>query len=289
MTYIDCDGINNLVLIRVGAMEDIIKLIQANDWAGIQSLINERKFNVNQQDQEGNTALIHAVNLNNITIIENLITAGSYINIKNAQGRTALMVGGVNNHPEIVKILIENGDAKLDEVDQSGYTALMWAVENNNLEIVQLLYTKRASVLIKNNDCKTAKDLVGGETDLYIKECLSKRVIGIEMAMTFLTDLLDNNPHLEEKISADDLATLSLFTEMNEIDFIMAAHSKNIWNPIDIWNNIQNIDRIELSAHDSRCCRTDSEGTDGSYDFHTIRVHNNSPEVLVMGVGFYEI
>ena len=62
----------------------------------------------------------------------------SLLNMQDEDGESALMCASYFGHPEIVKILIENG-AKRELIDVHGYSALTYAVENQNIKIIRLL------------------------------------------------------------------------------------------------------------------------------------------------------
>lgn len=280
MTNNGCDAINNLVLFGVRAMDEVIDLILNNNWSEIEKRINERTFVINQRDEQGNTALIYAVIAADVEMAKKIIAAGADVNLKNLAGRTALMEGIINNKSDIIRFLIEVEETKLDEVDRNGYTALMYAVERNHLEVVESLYSKKVAVLIKNNYSKTALELVNNKTHLYIREFLNKRVIEIESVIKFLNELLAKYPKLEGKMSLDDLETLSLCSDINEKDFIMATYNKSIWNPVDVLNRLQDIAfENNYDSHNSSCS-TDSEVTDISFRVR----HDTSPNVEIIEI-----
>lgn len=228
-----------------------------------------------------NILLISAAYAGDLPKIQSFITKGVDVNIKNNKGETLLMqIAALSNRVDIARFLIERGNAYIDAIDNKGYTALMKAVEGNNVEMVRLLYCKRASVFIKNNDCKTVVDLVNEDTDIYIKACLQKRFDEVEIIISFLDDLLKEHPRLLGA-TTEDLGILFMLPSLNETDFIMAAYNKNMWNPIDLWEKIVAIslvDIIEKSA--PRDCRTDSEESLYSLDS---KKHNTSPEIEVLG------
>ena len=69
---------------------DIFALIRANNTQEIRKLISQDGFNVNIQDLNGNTPLIHAVMRRNQQLVQALIEAKANVNIKNGEGNTAL-------------------------------------------------------------------------------------------------------------------------------------------------------------------------------------------------------
>jgi len=64
---------------------------------------------INVKDKNGMTPLMYAVSLNNIRIMEILISNGADVNIKNNKGQTSLQQAYEHNYFEAFKILLENG------------------------------------------------------------------------------------------------------------------------------------------------------------------------------------
>ena len=61
------------------------------------------------------------------------------VNAVDRQGRTALLCATMEGHTEVVKLLVEEGEADLSVKDLNGADALEWAVDLEHFEIVQLL------------------------------------------------------------------------------------------------------------------------------------------------------
>lgn len=64
---------------------------------------------INQQDAQGNTALMHALGYSDIDVIETLIKAGADLNIKDNQGNTALMMAKLGKSTKVANILKQAG------------------------------------------------------------------------------------------------------------------------------------------------------------------------------------
>ncbi len=64
---------------------DIFALIRANKTKEAIELISQDGFNVNIQDLNGNTPLIHAVMRRNQQLVQSLIEAKANVNIKTAK------------------------------------------------------------------------------------------------------------------------------------------------------------------------------------------------------------
>ncbi len=239
-------------------MEDIMTLIVRNDLESIKSLIEQKKFNVNDQDRDGNTALMYAVAGGFLEIVKYLIAEGADANLQEREGQTALMIA-IGIDEKIVRVLIEEAHANLDLIDKSGKTALMIAVGYNNESIVEMLYQSHASVLIKDNFSKTVGDLMSDSNNINsnIKDMITKRIQEIELAINFVYDLTQTNPTLsKESLSRTDLEMLSSLLTINRNDFILASFER-MANTIDVWDKIS-----ELKYQFDEDGSTDSEASD---------------------------
>ena len=116
-----------------------------------------RGINIDEQNnQEGNTALIIAVVNNRLEIVPELIRAGAVLDLQNNYGDTALKCAAVNNCLEIMQELIRAG-AALDLQNQNeNKTALMIAVTYDHLEIAQELIRAGAALDVQDNNGETA-------------------------------------------------------------------------------------------------------------------------------------
>jgi ankyrin repeat protein len=90
----------------------------ANDE--VVKILIAHKANVNIGSRYGNTALMEARGL---PVVKLLLSAGSVVNDKNINGRTALHWAAWRGDPEVVKVLIEAG-ANVNAKDDKGETAL---------------------------------------------------------------------------------------------------------------------------------------------------------------------
>ena len=100
------------------------------------ALINSGKdIELDHQDFVGNAALMFFAVRQSPTLLENNITVlmiqkGANINLKNKEGRTALMLAVLHQKVEMVAHLISSDKIDLDAQDNYGYTALMYAIES---------------------------------------------------------------------------------------------------------------------------------------------------------------
>jgi uncharacterized protein len=82
------------------------------DIKGIERTIKEiieKKVDINNLDETGNTALNLAVSRKNITIAYMLLKSGANVKTKNINGKTALDIAFELDHDEMIKMLMEWG------------------------------------------------------------------------------------------------------------------------------------------------------------------------------------
>ena len=85
---------------------------------------------------------------------------------QNRSGYTALIFAVEYNNIEMVKLLL-NAGANIDKQDDQGYTALIRAAYNNYREIVKLLLDYYADEFILNDNNKSFYDYLSDENKRY--------------------------------------------------------------------------------------------------------------------------
>jgi ankyrin repeat protein len=116
--------------------------IQEGDNLAVQ-LFLQAGMDVNAQDKEGSTALMHAVAGHHMDIVKILLANGVDVNAKDAVGGTALMRAAIKGHTDILRVLLAAG-ANGNLQNESGETALTVAALESNASIVQSASGERA-------------------------------------------------------------------------------------------------------------------------------------------------
>lgn len=137
---------------------DYLKSVQkdSNETEIMHLAMNKDKY----EDQVVDTTIGYFIlESNNINETE------KYIDSKNSNGKTALMLAAENGNLQVVKALIKH-NANLDIKDPNGNTALILAVKSDKIiepelrkDIALALKDAHANVNILNNDGKSANDL----------------------------------------------------------------------------------------------------------------------------------
>lgn len=104
----------------------------------MQSLIANKRKNLNAQNDCGDTVLCIAAREGKLKVVKALITAGANLNHQNNDECSPIMLAAHNRHNEVVKALADAG-SDLDLTDKYNRTVLMIAAKHKNLELLQTL------------------------------------------------------------------------------------------------------------------------------------------------------
>ncbi len=181
-------------------------LHQACYWGQkeLAELFIEKKLNINEEDNAGQTPIILACRVNSIPIVKTLIKNCANITKRTSKGyslleqicensapnitiasfvidsgfdinipeknknMTFLMHACRNNHIKLAELFISKG-ANINAQDDDEKTALMYAIENDNKELVDILIKNNANPLIKNKSGLTAIDIAEEKSHFIIK------------------------------------------------------------------------------------------------------------------------
>jgi len=114
-------------------------------------MLIQYQVNINQKNFYGNTALHIATECFNLGIVLILLNNGSYIDNKNNDGFTPLILTIIFNQSLLSSFLI-NSCANLECFDNYGHNALYFAIKYNNSEILNYLIHKGCNLDIRYED-----------------------------------------------------------------------------------------------------------------------------------------
>jgi len=141
----------------------------------VKQMLNERYIiNVDMQDCNGQTPLIHAISLtytikespwershNHPEIVQMLLDKGANPNLPDKFGKTALHHAvSIRPKPKVINMLLEKG-ANINLQCKSGWTALHIAAQGSKSKIVEILLQNGADPNLQDRYGRTALDLVG--------------------------------------------------------------------------------------------------------------------------------
>jgi len=147
-------------------------------WAAKHGHINVMRIlikagaNVNIKSNSGRTALIEAVLRHNYFAVRELLKANADVDIKDNEGMTALMyVCAIKEEHAGIVIALLNANANVDlQDDDLGYTALMQAVKNRHFETVKILVDRKANVNIVSRLGRTALEMASDDGLAYRRQ-----------------------------------------------------------------------------------------------------------------------
>lgn len=104
------------------ALDPLHACARDGDVEGLSKLVDQGSF-INVKDSDGRTPLIWAVDRGNLSAVEILVAKGADINAKDQEGQTALHYATVCDQEEVAKYLFEHG-AEINIPDNEGNTPL---------------------------------------------------------------------------------------------------------------------------------------------------------------------
>ena len=132
------------------AKVSVYKLIKRN--ASVQKIQTalERGANVNRKGFIKDTPLMLAIEKNRPEVARLLLNYGAYVNVKDMDGRTALMYAGLSPNAYFAKLLLEETGANIRARDNEKMTALMYAAKSDHVETAKVLIDAGADVNAKD-------------------------------------------------------------------------------------------------------------------------------------------
>ncbi|XP_065831398.1 uncharacterized protein [Oscarella lobularis] len=115
----------------------------------VEYLVRNCALGVNQQTNNGSTALMLACRKGHLPIVQFFCSTRCDVNVKNQNKWTALHFASFNGHCDIVEFLVDNLSVNVNKQANNGWTALMLACQEGHLSIVQFLFSNQCDVNVK--------------------------------------------------------------------------------------------------------------------------------------------
>jgi ankyrin repeat protein len=153
----------------------------------VQILSGHKDINVNKQDKVGSTALEWASKNGYKEILQLLLEHKDInVNLKDGEGRTALFWAFKKKRHEIVKMLLVHKDINVNQQDKKGETALIVASREGKEEIVQLL--------LEHKEIDVNQQDKNGDTALIVATyCGRKEIVQLLLAQKEVNVNRQNN------------------------------------------------------------------------------------------------
>ncbi len=180
----------------------VITALQKGDTGFVDMiLVLNKNVNLDVVDRNDKTALMTAIENNELATCSSLIELGASLESQNQYGYTALMYATLDANPEAVELLINSG-ANVNAVDKSGATALTHATKGANLEIMSTLIENDADPVLagvieeKDNRAYVSESVQGAARDLlleYIVEPEMYEMTPDELGLEVISALKEND------------------------------------------------------------------------------------------------
>ena len=109
-------------------------------------------IDVNNQDQDGVSALHWACERGHYSIVKLLLDHGANVNSVTKKGETPLHYTSPNT--QMIKLLLDSG-VRVNATDIDGMTALHWAAERGQFDLVKTLLQFGSDINSTNNEEET--------------------------------------------------------------------------------------------------------------------------------------
>ncbi|CAB3376203.1 Hypothetical predicted protein [Cloeon dipterum] len=128
----------------------LINHIVDDDLRGMQDLLESRRVNVDDRDENGTTALQVAASRGKIEFVNELLNFGAEVNAEDLDNWSALLCAAKEGHTDVCNRLLDAG-ASIEHRDMGGWTALLWASYKGRTETAALLLARGADVHAQGN------------------------------------------------------------------------------------------------------------------------------------------
>ena len=158
----------------------LIHALKLGQFKSVEILASSKNVNLNVRDEEGQTALMYAVDDIDSNNIKCLIRNGADLDVKDPFGKTALAKAAMFDKVKKVRLLADYG-ADLNICDIRGRTILMDFASRSNVDMVDFLARKGADLNIVNNVKETALIEAIDREDYKIVEILVKKGANLDI------------------------------------------------------------------------------------------------------------
>jgi ankyrin repeat protein len=149
---------------------DFLRTVKDGDFAGVEKQL-AFKQNPNTVDSLDNSALMYAVDAENASIAQLLLSQGGNANLANKQKQTPLLYAVAKNNYNLAEMLVAGG-AVVSQTDVNGNTPVLLAVQNRNQSLVQFLITRDARINDRDRNGNTALHIAAVNDDVAVANTL---------------------------------------------------------------------------------------------------------------------
>ncbi|XP_021938085.1 kinase D-interacting substrate of 220 kDa isoform X3 [Zootermopsis nevadensis] len=128
----------------------LVNYITDDNLAGLKIFLENKRVQIDDRDENNNTALIVAASKGKLYFVRELINHGADANAEDADNWSALLCAAKEGYADICMELLEHG-ADIEHRDMGGWTALMWATYKGHSEAAALLLDRGSEVNAHGN------------------------------------------------------------------------------------------------------------------------------------------
>ncbi len=142
---------------RIPDDANLIHAIMEQNYTKVRELTNGKslKDSIAERDSEGNSALMYAVTVNNVSYIKQLLLASrEWVNTPNKYGQTPLMAAIAMTMHSVTNLMLEN-NANVNASDVAGNTPLSLTIMQDDVALSKKLIQKQARTTFKFKNSNT--------------------------------------------------------------------------------------------------------------------------------------
>lgn len=182
---------------------------------------------------EGSTALIQAAEVGYSRVVEYILERteavkgrdglSDFVNVRDKNNNTALILAARNGHVEVVKTLLEAG-ADVNAQDRQGYSALMKAAYRGHSEVVHCLLTHENSKDVIDVNARSQR----GETALsLVRDAKGAKKVSADVEDRIANELMEAGTTDSRSVSDPRTSLRSNSEQITEAGEKMAPVSRN--------------------------------------------------------------
>ncbi|GAB1198970.1 hypothetical protein APSETT444_008300 [Aspergillus pseudonomiae] len=137
-------------------------------------------INMQEQSEEGLTALIRECALGNQKAVQELLHAGASVDGRGADGETPLMTASYAGNSDLVSLLLRRG-ANIHARSSGGQTPLLFAAMGDNVAVARILLGHGANINLSNDEGFTALMLATSENNIEMVNYLLSEKANVNM------------------------------------------------------------------------------------------------------------
>ncbi|CAI9096919.1 OLC1v1033181C1 [Oldenlandia corymbosa var. corymbosa] len=140
-----------------------------------------------ESTSENVEALLEAARYDDLDDLKSLASAGTSLDAKDSQGRTALHMASANGHLEIVEYLVSHG-VDVNAANTENNTPLHWACLNGHVEVVKFLILAGANVAVLNSHENTPVDEALHQRKMDVLDAVNEAMAQVELRATQMVE-----------------------------------------------------------------------------------------------------